>query len=111
MPKPHYLFVCSQNRWRSLTAEMIFRNDPRFEVRSAGTSRGARHVISGKDIDWADTIICMEDRHKEIIQHHFKNQPLPPLLVLDIPSSLKYMDPELIELLQEKVGEITSEND
>jgi predicted protein tyrosine phosphatase len=110
MNKPKYLFVCSQNEWRSLTAEMIFRQDPRFEAKSAGTSRGARHVISHKDIDWADLIICMEDRHKEIIKHVFKNQPLPPMIVLDIPSSLHYMDPELVEILEEKMEEVTSSN-
>lgn len=106
MNKPHYLFVCSQNRWRSLTAEMIFKRDSRFEARSAGTSRGARHVISSKDIDWADLIICMENRHKEIIKHLFKKQTLPKMIVLDIPSRLQYMDPELIEIIQEKMTEI-----
>lgn len=107
MNKPKYLFVCSQNRWRSLTAEVIFRQDDRFEAKSAGTSRGARHIISHQDIKWADLIICMEDRHKEIIQHIFKNQILPKIIVLDIPSSLEYMDPELVDILEEKMDEIT----
>ncbi|MDH5533542.1 MAG: protein tyrosine phosphatase [Candidatus Pacebacteria bacterium] len=106
MNKPKLLFVCSQNRWRSLTAEIIFRQDNRFEVRSAGTSRGARHVISQKDIDWADKIICMEERHKELIKHIFKNQKLPPIIVWDIESRLTYMDPELIEILKERIEEV-----
>jgi len=106
MNKPKLLFVCSQNRWRSLTAEVIFKQDPRFEVKSAGTSRGAKHVISQKDISWADKIICMEDKHKEIIKHHFKNQQLPPIIIWDIENSLRYMDPELIEILKEKIEEV-----
>lgn len=110
MKKPKYLFVCSQNRWRSLTAEMIFRQDPRFEARSAGTSRGAKHVISQKDISWADLIICMEERHKEIIKHVFKDQKIPKMVVLDIPSRLEYMDPELIEILEEKMTEIVGKS-
>jgi len=85
---------------------MIFRQDPRFEARSAGTSRGARHIISDKDIDWADLIICMEERHKEIIKYLFKNQQLPKIVVLDIPSRLEYMDPELVEMLEDKVNQI-----
>ena len=31
------LFVCSRNKRRSLTAETIFKNEPAWEVRSAGT--------------------------------------------------------------------------
>jgi len=111
MQKPKFLFVCSQNRWRSLTAEVIFRQDERFEARSAGTSRGARHIISHKDIDWADLIICMEERHKEIIKHIFKDQKLPKIVVLDIPSSLEYMDPELVEILKDKMIEITTDQE
>lgn len=85
---------------------MIFKKDQRFEARSAGTSRGARHIISSKDIEWADLIICMEDRHKEIINHHFKKQKLPKIVVLDIPSRLEYMDPELVETLEDKLDTI-----
>lgn len=107
MNKPKLLFVCSQNRWRSLTAEMIFKNHSDFAVRSAGTSRGAKHVISHKDIKWADHIICMEDRHQEIIKQRFVKEKLPPITVWDIESRLKYMDPELIEVLKEKMGEFT----
>ncbi|WP_262510218.1 hypothetical protein [Hymenobacter sediminis] len=31
------LFICSQNRWRSLTAERLFDAHPDYEARSAGT--------------------------------------------------------------------------
>lgn len=106
MNKPKLLFVCSQNRWRSLTADIIFKKDNRFESRSAGTSRGAKHVISHKDIEWADKIICMEDRHKEIIKHIFKKDKLPLIVVWDVENHLKYMDPELIEILKERVEEV-----
>lgn len=36
------LFICSQNRWRSLTAEHIYTGFPGCEVKSAGTEPGAR---------------------------------------------------------------------
>jgi len=29
MEKPHILFVCSRNKWRSPTAEAIYANDDR----------------------------------------------------------------------------------
>ena len=34
--KPHVLFVCGRNQWRSPTAARIYANDQRIEVRSAG---------------------------------------------------------------------------
>src|SRR5512139_3631699 len=36
--RPHILFVCGRNKWRSPTAERLYRNDNRIEVRSAGVS-------------------------------------------------------------------------
>ena len=36
------LFICSQNKWRSLTAERLFDGHAHYEARSAGTKPGAR---------------------------------------------------------------------
>ncbi len=36
------LFVCSRNKWRSRTAETLFRDHPQHHVRSAGTEPEAR---------------------------------------------------------------------
>ncbi|WP_216726559.1 hypothetical protein [Hymenobacter siberiensis] len=33
-------FICSQNKWRSLTAERLFDDHPHYEARSAGTEPG-----------------------------------------------------------------------
>ena len=40
------LFICSRNRFRSLTAEQVFSGLPGYEVRSAGTQPGARIVVT-----------------------------------------------------------------
>ncbi|NII84084.1 hypothetical protein [Pedobacter sp. SG918] len=40
------LFVCSRNKWRSATAENIYKNHPDHQVRSAGTAPSARIKIS-----------------------------------------------------------------
>ncbi|WP_374551815.1 arsenate reductase/protein-tyrosine-phosphatase family protein [Sphingobium yanoikuyae] len=37
----HYLFVCSQNKLRSPTAEQIFADHPGIETLSAGTNHDA----------------------------------------------------------------------
>lgn len=40
------LFICSQNKWRRLTAEQLFDEHPHYEARSAGTEPGARVRIA-----------------------------------------------------------------
>ena len=102
MNKPHILFVCGKNQWRSPTAEAIYRKDSRIKVRSAGVSGKSRHQISEKDLDWADLVLVMEQRYKSRIISNFRYYPnLPRIESLDIPDEFKYMDEELIELITE----------
>ena len=101
------LFVCSRNQWRSPTGEQVWRRHPRVNARSAGTSAGARRVVSAADLAWADVVLVMEDKHRsrllaeyrQLLQHK-------PLHVLDIPDDYKYMDSELVELLGEPVADL-----
>lgn len=48
------LFVCTANRDRSPTAEDLYANDARYEVRSAGTWQYAVTPISDELVAWAD---------------------------------------------------------
>jgi predicted protein tyrosine phosphatase len=59
---PNYLFVCSQNRLRSPTAEHIFTGHSGIEVSSAGTNNDAENPLTPELIEWADTIFVMERR-------------------------------------------------
>lgn len=98
------LFVCSRNQWRSPTAEQVFRRQPALAVRSAGTSASARKQVSAADLDWADVIVVMESKHKSrLMQAHAELLAGKPLHVLDIPDDYRFMDPELVELLQTAV--------
>ena len=98
------LFVCSRNQWRSPTAGRIFKGHPVIVARSAGTSLSARHRISHVDIDWADVILVMEDKHRErIVADYAQLIEHTPIHVLDIPDEYKYMDPELIDMLEQTV--------
>ena len=54
------LFVCSLNKWRSPTAETIYRSDPRLEVRSVGVRTNAKRRISAADVEWADAIFVRD---------------------------------------------------
>ena len=98
MNKKNILFVCSQNKWRSPTAERIFRRDPFCNVYSCGTSRNAKRTINYKDLVWADVIFVMERKHKSIILDKFPKCK-KPILVLDIEDDYCYMDQMLIDRL------------
>jgi predicted protein tyrosine phosphatase len=97
------LFVCSLNQWRSPTAEVIYRNDARLEVRSAGLRVNATRYLSGADVEWADIIFVMDVAQKAWLQDRFRGHLLPRIHNLDIPDTLEYMDPELQRLLREAI--------
>jgi predicted protein tyrosine phosphatase len=101
------LFLCSKNQWRSPTAETLYRKHPELAVRSAGTSPSARHQLNSKDIEWADVIFVMEEKHlRRLRADHANLLHGKPIHVLDIPDDYKYMDPELVELLNSSVSSI-----
>lgn len=104
LTKTHVLFVCSRNQWRSPTAEQIWRKHSDLGVRSGGTSSNARHTISTDDIKWAHVIFVMEEKHKAQLTTKFRKELASKrIYVLDIPDDYKFMDPELIDLLQQSV--------
>ncbi|AXI02521.1 low molecular weight protein tyrosine phosphatase family protein [Aquirhabdus parva] len=105
--RKNILFVCSRNQWRSPTAEQIWYNHPNYSVRSGGTSRSARHVVSVNDIRWADIIWVMEETHKVRLTASFRTLlNSKKVYVLDIPDEYQFMDSELIELLKQSVNGI-----
>ena len=101
------LFVCSRNQWRSPTGEQVWRRHPQVNARSAGTSTGARRVVSAADLAWADVVLVMEDKHKSrLLAGHRALLQHKTLHVLDIPDDYRYMDPELVALLGDPVAEL-----
>ena len=98
------LFLCSRNQWRSPTAEAVYQNDPRVEVRSAGVSASARRRVSEKLLRWADLVLVMESAHKRKLREDFPEVFHDLRIeVLDIPDDYEFMDPALIELIQASV--------
>lgn len=101
------LFICSKNQWRSPTAEQIYRSDPRVSARSAGTSRSAKHHVTSADLQWADIIIAMEDKHLSRLRaEHPSSLRFKACFALDIPDEYRYMDDDLITELREAVEPI-----
>ena len=97
------LFVCALNQWRSPTAETLYRNDARLEVRSAGLRSNAIRPLSDADIAWAEIIFVMDREQKEWLQERFRSLDIPRIHSLDIPDTLVYMDPRLQRLLRQGI--------
>jgi len=88
------------NKQRSVTAERIYRDDARLQVRSAGVRPDAQRRISEADLLWAHVVFVMEREHKVLIHQRFPNLQLPRIDVLDIPDDFDVMDPQLQEMLK-----------
>jgi predicted protein tyrosine phosphatase len=96
----HALFVCSQNRLRSPTAESVFADWPGVETASAGTNNDAMNPLGVDIIGWADIIFVMEQVHRRKVadkyQEHLRNKKI---VCLNIPDNYEYLDPELVKVL------------
>jgi predicted protein tyrosine phosphatase len=98
------LFVCSENRLRSPTAEAVFSAYDGVEAIGAGTNSDAETPVSGDLIEWADVILVMEKSHRNKIATKYKELLHDKrLVVLDIPDIYECMQPELVQLLKKRV--------
>ena len=104
MDKKNVLFVCTQNRMRSPTAEKVFRDYPGIEARSAGIGFTSENYVEEYLIKWADIVIVMEMRHRDYIQNKFRKAADDThIICLGIPDEYNYMDYDLVDLLKERV--------
>lgn len=101
----HVLFLCSQNRLRSPTAEAVFSDIDGFEVRSAGLNNDAVVSVSPELVEWADYIFVMEKSHRNKLQKKYRKFiNKQRVICLDIPDEYEFMDEGLIRLLKNRVG-------
>jgi predicted protein tyrosine phosphatase len=97
------LFLCRHNRMRSPTAERVFGKRADLDVRSAGTAPDALARVNTRMLEWADVIFIMDDQQRRSLKRRFGSHPaLENLICLDIPDDFAFMQPELVELLQER---------
>ena len=93
MDRMRVLFVCMQNRDRSRVAEELYREDMRYEVRSAGTrvNAGGRGRLTGgkqitdEDIQWADRIFAADQNVLCDILGMYRSVDCKKLVTLDVP--------------------------
>jgi predicted protein tyrosine phosphatase len=98
------LFICSQNRLRSPTAEQVFSVWSGINVASAGTNHDADNPVTPELLRWADVIIAMERAHRSKLQKKFKSSLNGKnIICLGIPDDYGYMDAELVRILEERV--------
>lgn len=100
------LFLCSQNKRRSFTAEKLFDGCNGHNARSAGTENNARIKVTAGLIGWADVIFCMEKKHLQRIREKYADALAgKQVITLNIPDDYEFMDEELQELLLSAVCE------
>lgn len=98
------LFICSENRLRSPTAEAVFSDYPNVNAISAGTNKDSETPVSGDLIEWADVILVMEKIHKTKVSRAFPDLLKDKkLAVLSIQDNYQFMDTELVRILKNKV--------
>ncbi|HEY7413482.1 MAG TPA: phosphotyrosine protein phosphatase [Vicinamibacteria bacterium] len=99
------LFVCTANVDRSRTAEDLYRDDPRYEVRSAGTAAFATRPVTRDLVQWADRVFVMcerEDRHATLLSVRFP-EASDKVVDLDIEDRWRRGHPELVRRLLRKL--------
>ena len=104
--KPKILVVCGRNKRRSRTAEYIFKNDERFQIKSAGLSVQSEVILNAKLVEWADIIIVMNNSQKARIQEQYRTFAIPRIENIRIADEYEFLDPELILLLKERINTI-----
>jgi predicted protein tyrosine phosphatase len=95
------LFICTANVDRSRTAEDLYRHDPRYEVRSAGTAPFATTPVSRDLLHWADRVFVMcerEDRHATQLRLRFPDVRRA-VVDLNVEDRWRRGDPELVRRL------------
>jgi len=105
MDRQRVLFICSQNVYRSPTAEALYRKEPDLEVSSAGTNVDAVNPVSAELIHWAETIVVMEQHHRQELLAEFSEEVRgKKIVVLGIRDIYRRMEPALVDRLRATEG-------
>jgi protein-tyrosine phosphatase len=103
--RPKILVICGRNKRRSRTAEYIFKNDSRFQIRSAGLSPQSDVQLNEKLINWADIIFVMDNQQRKRIQIQYRSLEISEIHSLNIADEYEYLDSSLVTMLTTKINE------
>ena len=86
-----------------------FLTSKKEEISKYKTVNVARK-ISEIDLNWADWVLVMENQQRRKIWDLFNHLELPEIEILEIPDDYEFMDPELVEILTDKINETLKTN-
>lgn len=102
--KRRVLFVCTQNKVRSLTAEHLYRVRPDLEVKSCGTATFAKNQLSKELLDWAEAVFTFDESQMEAIEKNFASVAQgKPVICLGLPDIFTYKSDALVVKLTAKI--------
>ena len=102
--KSRVLFVCRQNKVRSLTAEHLYRVRPDLEVRSAGTVTFAKNQLTEELMTWADAVFVFDESQLEAMEKRFGTKEFgKPVICLGLPDTFDYKSQQLVLKLTAKL--------
>lgn len=95
--------MCSGNVHRSQTAQELLKETEGLEIRSAGILPLSPHVVSKELVEWANIVFVMEKNHKDAILQ-ISPEAKNKIVVLGIPDRYLKNDPELVEMLKDRLS-------
>lgn len=103
------LCICTAGLLRSPTAAWVLSNEPyNFNTRSCGINTSVALIPVTIDlIEWANEIVCMNEDIYQLLRIYYPDKIFGKVVHnLNIPDQYAYRDPELIELIRSRYGEV-----
>jgi len=102
--KLRVLFVCTQNKVRSLTAEHLYRERPDLDVRSCGTAAFAKNQLTEEVMKWADMVFIFDELQAEAIDKKFGKDAFgKEIISLGLADVYQYKSESLVLKLTAKI--------
>ncbi|WP_290886996.1 phosphotyrosine protein phosphatase [Hoeflea sp.] len=102
------LFICGKCLHRSPTAAEIFGAIKGFETDAAGLGNDSDVPLADEQIQWATHLVGMEKAQAARLRRKFPRTVAGKRIVcFDIADVYTFMQPELVDLLQSRIGRIT----
>ena len=102
--KLRVLFVCTQNKVRSLTAEHLYRERQDLEVRSCGTAAFAKNQLTEEVMKWADMVFIFDELQAEVIEKKFGKDAFgKEIISLGLADVYQYKSESLVLKLTAKI--------
>ena len=98
------LFICGKAQARGPTAAQIASQMDGVRADCGGLSNDADDLLSVEQLEWADVVFVMEPRHKTRLSAKFSGALRGKQIInLDVPDLYSFMQPELVEILTNKL--------